>query len=242
MSSDNKDQDFAPINFDVNDRIPTGTGRRPAAPQTVVKSNNKLVIVLSIVSAIAIFSCVFLFLQLEDTKSALTQNQSRIQTLENRLSATGEEIGNSTVELQVKVTELSAKADELWEQMDKLWASAWRRNQQEIKALEQSTTGFQKDVNALVNKQKQRIDSNESTSQQLASRVQSLSTSITDQANSVTALNVQLEGLSEQDSRAAANLREAQEKIILLERRNTNLLQKLNELEALVNELTKKTV
>jgi cell division protein FtsL len=59
--------------------------------------------------------------------------QSRIAELESRLSATGEEMDQSAVALQVKVTELSSKTDELWLQMDKLWASAWRQNQTDIK-------------------------------------------------------------------------------------------------------------
>ncbi|MCF2948169.1 hypothetical protein L0668_08635 [Paraglaciecola aquimarina] len=68
----------------------------------------------------------------------LQQAQTRISELENRLSATGEEMDQSTVALGVKVKELSAKTKELWDQMDKLWASAWRRNQADIKALEKS--------------------------------------------------------------------------------------------------------
>ena len=61
--------------------------------------------------------------------------QARITELERRLSATGAEMDQSAIALQVKVTELSEKTSQLWEQMDKLWASAWRRNQEEIKGL-----------------------------------------------------------------------------------------------------------
>ena len=65
----------------------------------------------------------------------LQQSQIRITELESRLSATGENMDQSAAALQIKVSELSAKTDNLWGQMDKLWASAWRRNQTEIGAL-----------------------------------------------------------------------------------------------------------
>jgi chromosome segregation ATPase len=63
------------------------------------------------------------------------QAQSRIAQLESRLSATGEDMDQSAAALQIKVSELSTKTEDLWAQMDKLWASAWRRNQTEIGAL-----------------------------------------------------------------------------------------------------------
>jgi chromosome segregation ATPase len=65
----------------------------------------------------------------------LQQAQSRIAELESRLSATGEDMDQSAAALQIKVSELSKKTEHLWTEMDKLWASAWRRNQSEIAAL-----------------------------------------------------------------------------------------------------------
>ena len=65
----------------------------------------------------------------------LQQAQSRISQLEDRLSATGEDMDQSAAALQIKVSELSTKTEDLWAQMDKLWASAWRRNQTEIAEL-----------------------------------------------------------------------------------------------------------
>lgn len=65
----------------------------------------------------------------------LQQAQTRITELESRLSATGEDMDQSAAALQIKVSELSSKTEDLWGQMDKLWASAWRRNQTEIAAL-----------------------------------------------------------------------------------------------------------
>ena len=77
----------------------------------------------------------WLFTQFQAQSNLLVKAQERISDLEQRLSATGEEMDQSAVALQVKVTELSKKSDELWEQMDKLWASAWRKNQSEIQEL-----------------------------------------------------------------------------------------------------------
>lgn len=65
----------------------------------------------------------------------LSNAGDRIYELERKLSATGEELDQSAVALRVQVNELKDKTDVLWKEMDKLWASAWRRNQSEIKEL-----------------------------------------------------------------------------------------------------------
>lgn len=75
------------------------------------------------------------FYTMQLQQQVVIKAQERISELERRLSATGEEIGESAVAMQVRVTELSDKTQDLWEQMDKLWASAWRKNQSEIKDL-----------------------------------------------------------------------------------------------------------
>ncbi|MGY0640336.1 MAG: hypothetical protein ACW7DM_06135, partial [Paraglaciecola chathamensis] len=119
---------------------------------------------------------------IEQQKLVIIEAQKRIGDLENRLSATGEEMDQSAVALQVKVTELSAKTQELWDQMDKLWASAWRRNQSEIKdleasmksqksALEQSISAVkgETDVNATtVGLLQEQLDSTNNTANRLA--------------------------------------------------------------------------
>lgn len=86
----------------------------------------------------------------------LESAQQRIADLENQLSATGEEMGESAVALQAKVGQLDTKTKELWDQMDRLWASAWRRNQSDIKKLgarldgmDTSSEGFEKQFNLL---------------------------------------------------------------------------------------------
>jgi chromosome segregation ATPase len=65
----------------------------------------------------------------------LETSSQRIQQLENQLSATGEEMGESTVALKIKLEAISEKTELLLSEMDKLWASAWRKNQTEIKEL-----------------------------------------------------------------------------------------------------------
>lgn len=78
-----------------------------------------------------------LYKQNLNTQAQLIASEKRIAELESALSATGEEMGESSVAIKAKLTALSKRTDELWTQMDKLWASAWRRNQADIKKLEE---------------------------------------------------------------------------------------------------------
>jgi hypothetical protein len=71
-----------------------------------------------------------------NTTALLTSSENRIADLERQLSATGEEMGESAVEMKVRIETLGKTSDKLWEEMDKLWASAWRRNQSQIKTLQ----------------------------------------------------------------------------------------------------------
>jgi len=68
-------------------------------------------------------------------KAVIASSQARIAELESQLSATGEEMGESTIALKAKLEGLIKKTDTLWKEMDKLWASAWRKNQAQIKIL-----------------------------------------------------------------------------------------------------------
>ncbi|MBA6296316.1 hypothetical protein [Colwellia sp. MB02u-9] len=77
----------------------------------------------------------YFYQQQVSVNNTLASSSARIQQLENQLSATGEEIGESTIALKVKLEAVSEKTELLLSEMDKLWASAWRRNQEEIKAL-----------------------------------------------------------------------------------------------------------
>lgn len=77
----------------------------------------------------------WLYMENQKTLQQLSVADERIYQLERKISATGEESEQSVVALRVQVNELKDKSDVLWQEMDKLWASAWRRNQTEIKEL-----------------------------------------------------------------------------------------------------------
>ncbi|SEL07642.1 hypothetical protein SAMN05216262_105145 [Colwellia chukchiensis] len=91
--------------------------------------------------------------QQQNQAMQVNASNERIQLLENQLSATGEEMGESTVALKVKLEAISEKTELLLSEMDKLWASAWRRNQQEIKTLNSQRNDLaqqqQKNISAL---------------------------------------------------------------------------------------------
>lgn len=106
----------------------------------------------SVILTLCMFSVCAWFLYKQN--NLLIESESRIFSLENQLSATGEEMGSSAVAMQVKVKDLSDKTAELWKQMDKLWASAWRRNQNEIGELKGDFNKYNKlqtEQQALVN-------------------------------------------------------------------------------------------
>ncbi|MEC8231257.1 MAG: hypothetical protein VX061_07450, partial [Pseudomonadota bacterium] len=148
MANNSKNDEFPTIRLDEEDRRDYQTKRQASVTSTPPSSsshtshtsntspsssgNGIWVTLVALVALTACGGCYYLYTLLEQQKVIAQEADKRILQLENKLSATGEEIGESTVALQVKVTELSNKTNELWEQMDKLWASAWRRNQKEI--------------------------------------------------------------------------------------------------------------
>ena len=77
----------------------------------------------------------YFYQQQVSVNSVVESSSQRIQQLENQLSATGEEMGESTIALKVKLEAIGEKTELLLSEMDKLWASAWRKNQKEIKEL-----------------------------------------------------------------------------------------------------------
>lgn len=244
MSSSSKDTDFAPINVDVSDRKPVGTKKpTPQRQNNSGGSSGKLLVTFAFLFAlVACAASIYLFTVLQQSQENVIANQNRIQTLENRLSATGEEMGNSTVALQVKVGELSEKTTELWDQMDKLWASAWRKNQEEIKSLGSNVVTLKSDVDKSITDVTKKVNSAESGTQQLMTRINSLNSNITEQANNLVAVRVENEGFTQANTKQSVEIRDLKEKVILLEKRNTSLLQKLNEVEGQVKELALKTI
>lgn len=244
MSGQNKDKDFAPINVDVNDRIPVASQRsaNKGASEANSKGSSGLTIVAIIVALAACGASGFLYTLHVKNLALIDAKEQRLLSLENRLSATGEEMGNSTVALQVKVSELSEKSEELWDQMDKLWASAWRRNQTEIKSLSEEAKQSQRELTGLINTLKTQVSSNQSSIGATQQRIDSVNSKVSAQANEMLSATVNQEAVQENIDQQDRKLREMAEKIILLERRNTNLLKELQEIESKLNAVINKTV
>ncbi|TLX47942.1 hypothetical protein C1E24_06815 [Pseudoalteromonas phenolica] len=116
------------------------------------------------------------------TQAKLFASEQRILELERALSATGEEMGESAGAIKAKLNAITERTDELWTQMDKLWASAWRRNQSEIKKLREQTT-------ALENSQSQQNKTQSNT----ASSIKSLSDNQADMTLKLSLLQEQLD-------------------------------------------------
>jgi chromosome segregation ATPase len=243
MSDNPKDKDFAPINVELSDRIPISGNRQSSIK--AVTSEAKSAKNTSIALVVAVVACAisgYLFSANIQNQSLLEENEIRIKSLEDRLSATGEEIGNSTIELKVKVGELSARSEELWGQMDKLWASAWRRNQQEIKTLAANFKNLQQDTNRIVKELDTKVSNNGSAVSSMQSRIDGVNTKVNTQANELLSVIVKQDESQQINSAQALTLRDMAEKLILLEKRNTTLLQKIQRLENKLNELVNKSV
>ncbi|MDG1253914.1 MAG: hypothetical protein P8Q24_00280 [Glaciecola sp.] len=223
--------DVPNIRVDASDRSvqahnPNGT---PPPVTTVVKaSNQSLVISALLLALLSTGAAGYLLYNQQQSQLAFDNATARILELENRLSATGEEMGNSTVALQVKVTELANRLEELWQQMDKLWASAWRRNQSEIKDLtkvvEDNRTQAQSNVNSVT----------ESLSKGLASsetKFDALQNDFNSAKNEILSVSMELETIKQgllngQDANVVIN-----EKIAILEQRNTALRSQVSLIE-----------
>jgi chromosome segregation ATPase len=126
---------------------PSSSDNYSAKPRTSVQQEQKA----ASSSMLSKFSTLFIYVligcagywvyqQNIKTNTIIQSAEQRIASLEHQLSATGEELGESAVEMKVRLETLGKTSDKLWEEMDKLWASAWRKNQSQIKALRKSNT------------------------------------------------------------------------------------------------------
>lgn len=162
----------------------------------------------------------------EQYKQALKSNaelESRITDLENRLSATGEDMGQSAAALQVKVSELSAKAEHLWSEMDKLWASAWRRNQSEIGALD-------KTVKSLKSSSEKSIKNLNNESAANNTSIIALNEQLEKQANVLKQLNDKFSQVNSVDANFEQQLASLREKLISTALANNNLTNQIDDL------------
>lgn len=163
----------------------------------------------------------------------LGQAQSRITDLENRLSATGEDMDQSAAALQIKVSELSTKTEDLWGQMDKLWASAWRRNQSEIGELNKAVTKLK--------------SSSEQNTKQLSSETADNNTSIElvkeqleNQAGLLKQLNEKLSQINNVSADFEQQFTSLREKLISTALANNNLTNQIDDLRRRVIAAEKK--
>ena len=159
--------------------------------------------------------------------------QSRIAELENRLSATGEDMDQSAAALQVKVSELSKKTAELWEQMDKLWASAWRRNQTEISALNKTVASLESTSAKSGKKLTTSIADNQTT-------IALLQEQIENQSSLIKQLNQQFDAVNKTDTNVEQQLASLREKLISTALANNNLINRIDDLADKVTTIEKK--
>lgn len=163
----------------------------------------------------------------------LVQAQARITELESRLSATGEDMDQSAAALQIKVSELSVKTEDLWAQMDKLWASAWRRNQSDIGALNKTVMALKA--------------SSEKSAKSLSTETANNNTSIAlvkeqleNQASLLKQLNTQLGQINKIDADVEQQLTSLREKLISTALGNNGLTDQIDELRRRVTATEKK--
>ena len=197
------------------------------APQTSSRSPSWFMFILFL----ALLSGGAVYWSMEQHK-VLVAAQDRISDLEQRLSATGEEMDQSTVALGVKVTELSKKTEELWEQMDKLWASAWRRNQSDI-------ADITKAVNSLKSASETSVNSINGKLAEQDTSLSLVSSQLSDYANNV---KLQQDSLGQIKTSTQSNeqqLASLREKIISTALGNNNLTNKIDDLESKLQALEK---
>ncbi len=118
-----------------SDSINKSNNVAPPLPQAKAKTSGLLIFTSVLIYLVVGVGAWWFHQEGVKTKALLASSEARIAELENQLSATGEEMGESTIALKAKLEGIIKKTDTLWSEMDKLWASAWRKNQAEIKAL-----------------------------------------------------------------------------------------------------------
>jgi chromosome segregation ATPase len=136
-------------NYSVKPQKTTSQEEKPAS-STMLSRFSTLLIYLLIGGA-----GYWVYQQNIKTNTIISAAEQRIASLEQQLSATGEEMGESAVEMKVRIETLGKTSDKLWDEMDKLWASAWRKNQSQIKSLQKSS----KSLTDLSNEQRKEVSS-----------------------------------------------------------------------------------
>ncbi|MFC3093489.1 hypothetical protein DRW07_04625 [Alteromonas sediminis] len=246
MANTPKNDDFPTIRLDDEDRRDyqqkkhAGTGTPAQHSQVGSASQSKggfpVVATFSLLIALGASGAAYYLYDLSLKQAATNQAaEARIADLERRLSATGEEMGESTVALQVKVTELSEKTTELWDQMDKLWASAWRRNQKEIADLTARVGNVQNNLQESINQVSRNTNSQQT-------KLGAIETQLSGIADEMLALNVQIEqSLGDRQSFEQQN-KNLQDQLSVIEQRNAALSGRITQLENEMKSMATKLV
>jgi len=129
------DQDQVKTSRTIKSTQRNAINTKPAVAVPTVKTSNTNNFFTVFIYLVLIAASWFFYQENIKLQNLISHSEQRIISLENQLSATGEEMGESTIALKAKLEAMSSKTEKLWEEMDKLWASAWRRNQTEIKDL-----------------------------------------------------------------------------------------------------------
>lgn len=214
-------------------------------PQSIPTKSSPAILLFTIIIYLALAGASWFFYQ-ENLKlqSLISHSENRIQQLENQLSATGEEMGESTIALKVKLEAISEKTEKLWNEMDKLWASAWRKNQSEIKALR--STSMKQDT--LNNNQSQQLEQAKTAINTVNDKLTSTEFNITALADQITAannlqpkiaeLNELIATLEEKSSGRDTQQMEVATSVNQLEMSITLLIERLEKIESQVQKPT----
>ncbi|QJR82372.1 hypothetical protein CA267_017255 [Alteromonas pelagimontana] len=253
MANDSRNEDFPTIRLDEEDRREYQKKKHTAAhtissqsnKQTenadagnsaTSKSGNGLWIALvALVALLGCGGCYYLYTLLQQQQESAAQAETRIAQLEKRLSATGEEMGESTVALQVKVSEVTERTNNLWEQMDKLWASAWRRNQKEITELGDKLNSVQNSLSTSLNTVTDDVAAQKNQIASVKNQLASL-------ADEILSLNVQMEQAAGDKQAQAQGIKNLADKLAVLEQRNNSLAGRISSMENEIREVATKVV
>lgn len=231
MSNEKFDNDMPKIVLEKEDREAfqrtrqNGNGKSTSAavsedkPQVKSGASTFLVFLVFIIAAGAAGASYWLYEQKRIQDEIIAKAEDRILDLERRLSATGEEMDQSAVALQVKVTELSERTDTLWNEMDKLWASAWRKNQAEIKAMDKKV-----DVQG----------------RNLANQMASLQSDVISSTTNMAVLQEQVDSANSSRSELARTLQEVALSSNGLKQDLTDLQAKLTAIETVNNDVSRR--
>lgn len=240
MSDNSRNDEFPTIRLDDEDRRDyqkkkqtsstaqyTASTPSSTVPTTQTKNtggNGFWIFLVSLIALAGVGASYYLFTLTQQQQALLTDADKRISQLEAKLSATGEEIGESTVALQVKVTELTNKTAELWEQMDKLWASAWRRNQKEIGELGDKLKADKAALEESIGLVARNQDLQKTKTAALEGQLSGLS-------DELLSLNLQIEQTAALIAERASGDKVVNDKLSLLEQRNNALAGRIGTLE-----------